>query len=122
MGHRRAPGYGYTRDYQEEREQRERDAEAEAKERALANEGIRKERRAALDAQKRAAEREHTAAVDVAIAPRMAERERQWQIDHPGEDFAQVKHLVRQQLIEEDAAANHERVKQELLSRTSYPY
>jgi len=112
---------GYNDEYRRRQEQAERDEEKARQEREAEGERIRKERRAGLDAQKRAAQRGYDETLDAALAPRMATIEREWRIAHPGRDFAQVKPLVRQQLIEEDAAANHAKVKAELLARQSYP-
>lgn len=111
---------GYSDEYRARHEQAQRDEEAALRQREQANEGIRKERRAALDAQKRAVQRERETAIDAALAPRMATIEREWRIAHPGRDFEQVRPLVREQLLEEDAAATREGAKRELLATGKY--
>ncbi len=92
----------------EEQEAALREQEAAAQERIEANESLRQARRAALEAERQGVRDRQAAMVDAEIAPLMASAERQWLIDHPGQDFATVRDLVRQQIIDEGQQVAHE--------------
>jgi len=111
---------GYTDRYRHDHEAAQRAEEEEQRERERANADVRRDYLAGLKAKRDAKQAEHHAAIDAALAPQMAAAEREWRIAHPGRDFAQVRDLVRAQLIEEQDAAARDETTRHLMAGGKY--
>ena len=109
------------RQEREEREERERE---EAEERKRLNAEARQRYIDGLAAKKAEERRRHEAETDARLAPAKARARRDWLIAHPGKEAADFDReawpLVRENLIEDEAAARVEATKAALRASGQY--